>query len=250
VFNPAPGGGTSNAQTFTINVPANPVVMALDNWSNLYSASPNNASPSNLNVGSFAVGGGSNRLLLVSVVMEMGAASNPSISASYGGTFLTEIGITANTQREIVWMGYLKDTQIGSGTKTLTISCSDAWRTVSALHVKWSSYAGVDQTNPVVSSAAHNIGSTSVSFGSTINFVNNGITVVVAGNGGTSATGTLTATPPFAAGTATTTKSQTSQTFTTPTHTAAGSYSSSTAVSWSGKTSSWSGLVVVSLQPW
>lgn len=39
------------------------------------------------------------------------------------------------------------------------------------------------------------------------------------------------------------------QTFTTAKHTAAGSYASSTAVTWSGKTSAWLGLVVISLQP-
>ena len=249
VFNPAPGGGTSNAQTFTINTSSGPAVTALNGWTNLYSASPNNTSASNLAVGSIAVGSGSQRLLLVSVVMEIGRAANPTISATYGGTALTRIGITANTQREIVWMGYLKDAQIGSGSKGLTISYSGASGNVNALHVKWASYTGVNQTNPIASSAARNAGSTSVTFGSTINFVNNGMTVVVAGNGGTPATATLTATPSFTAGTATTSNAQTSRTFTTAQHTAAGSYSSSTRVTWSGTTSPRSGLVVVSLQP-
>jgi hypothetical protein len=76
--------------------------------------------------------------------------------------------------------------------------------------VKWASYTGVNQSTPVTSSAAHNVGSTSVTFGSTINYVNNGMTVVVAANGGSPASGTLTATPSFTAGTATTTNRQTS----------------------------------------
>jgi hypothetical protein len=109
VFNPTPGGGTSNAQTVTINAVS---VTALNSWTNLYSASPNNSSASNLNVGSFTVGSGSSRLLLVSVIMEIGTAANPTISATYGGSALTQIGITANTQREIVCMGYLKDAQL------------------------------------------------------------------------------------------------------------------------------------------
>ncbi len=234
---------------FTYSANSSTAVKALDSWKNLYSASPNNARASNLNAGSFAVGSGSQRLLLVSVIMEIGTAANPTISAKYGGTTLTQIGITANTQREIVWVGYLKDAQIGSGSKALTISYSGASGNVSALHVKWASYAGVNQGNPVASSAAHNTGSTSVTFGSTINYVNGGVTIVVAGNGGTPATGTLTATPSFSAGTATTTNAQTSRTFATATHTAAGSYSSSTAVTWSGTTSPRSGLVVVSMQP-
>jgi hypothetical protein len=250
VFNPAPGGGTSNAQIFTINDPNSmPVVTALNGWSNLYSASPNNTSAINLAVGSFTVNSGSQRLLLVSIVMEIGANANPAISAAYGGTALTQIGITANNQREIVWMGYLNDAQIGSGSKALTISYSGASGNVRALHVKWASYAGVNQTNPVASSAARNVGSTSVTFGSTVNYVNNGMTVVVAGNGGTPATGALTATPSFTAGTSTTSNAQTSRTFATAQHTAAGSYSSATTVTWSGTTSPRSGLVVVSLQP-
>jgi hypothetical protein len=120
---------------------------------------------------------------------------------------------------------------------------------VSALHVKWASYTGVNQTTPVASSGAVNTATTSATFGSTINYAVNGMTVVVAGNGGTPATGTLTASPSFTAGTATTTNGQTSRTFTTARHTAAGSYASSTTVSWSGTTSTRSGLVVVSLQP-
>ena len=231
--------------TFTVI----PAVVTLNAWSNLYSASPNNTSATNLAVGSFTVGSGSQRILLVSVVMEIGTAANPTISASYGGTALTQIKITANTQREIVWMGYLKDTQIGSGTKALTITYSGATGNVSALHVKWASYTGVNQTTPFASSAAKNTGSTTVTFGSTINYVNNGMTVVVAGNGGTPATGTLTATPSFTAGTATTTNAQTSRTFTTAKHTASGSYASTTPVNWTGTTNGRSGLVVVSLQP-
>lgn len=226
-----------------------PRVAQLNAWTNIYSASPRNTKASNLSVGSFAVGGGTNRLLLVSVVMEIGSNANPTVSATYGGTALTQIRITANTQREIVWTGYLNDAQIGSGSKPLTISYSGASGKVSALHVKWASYSGVNQITPVASSGATNTATTSATFGSTINYVNNGMTVVVAGNGGTPATGTLTATPSFIADTATTTNAQTSRTF-TATHTAGGgSYASSTAVTWSGTTSPWSGLVVVSLQP-
>ncbi|MBI5741060.1 MAG: putative Ig domain-containing protein [Nitrospirae bacterium] len=245
-------GYTFSSVTADHNISASFVinrVQPLDVWTDIYSASPNNTSATNLNVGSFTVGGGTNRLLLVSVVMEIGTAANPTISAAYGGTALTQIGITANTQREIVWMGYLKDSQIGSGSGTLTITYSGATGNASALHVKWASYIGVNQTSPVNSSAARNAASTSVTFGSAINFVNNGLTVVVSGNGGAPATGTLTATPAFTAGTAATTNAQTSRTFTTATHTANGSYTSSTTVSWSGTTSSRSGLVVVSLWP-
>jgi hypothetical protein len=230
---------------------AAPEVSQLNAWTNLYSAVPNNTSTNNLAAGSFAVGSGSNRLLLVSVIMEIGTAANPTISATYGGTALTQVKITNNTQREIVWVGYLKESQIGTGAKTLTISYSGASGNVSALHVKWSAYSGVNQTTPVVSSGATNTNTntTSATFGSTINYVANGMTTVVAGNGGTPATSTLSATPAFTAGAVTTIDAQTSNTLTTAKHTANGSYSSNTAVNWSGTTNKWSGLVVVSLQP-
>ncbi|HTF99374.1 MAG TPA: hypothetical protein VK654_02160, partial [Nitrospirota bacterium] len=89
----------------------------------------------------------------------------------------------------------------------------------------------------------------SVTFNTAVTYANNGMTTVVSGNGGSPATGSLSATPGFTAGTATTANNHTSNTFTTARHTAAGSYASSTALSWSGTTSAWSGLVVVSLQP-
>jgi len=51
------------------------------------------------------------------------------------------------------------------------------------LHVKWASFADVNQTAPVASSGATSTATTSATFGSTINYVANGMTVVVAGNG-------------------------------------------------------------------
>lgn len=242
------GSGVSNSVSTTLTVL--PQVAVLDDWTNIYSASPNNTSASNLSSGSFAVGSGANRLFLVTVVLESSTAANRTISATYGGIALTQIRVTANTQREIVWMGYLKESQIGTGSKALAISYSGIpGSVVNALHVKWASYTGVNQTAPIASSVATNTASTSATFGSAINYVNNGMTIVVSGNGGTPATGTLAAAPSFTAGAATTTDTQTSRTFTTAKHTAAGSYAGSTAVAWTGTTSAWSGLVVVSLQP-
>jgi len=243
-------GGTADA-TLNITVAAVPSAVAqLNAWTNIYSASPNNTSATNLATGSsFTVGSGTNRLLLVAVVMEIGTSANPTISASYGGTTLTLLKVTTNTQREIVWVGYLKESQIGTGAKALTVSYSGATGNVSALHVKWAAFSGVNQTTPAASFGGSNTASTSATFTSTINFVVNGMTTVVAGNGGTPATGALSATPAFTAGTATTTNAQTSRTFTTAKHTTAGSYAGSKAVTWSGTTSKWSGVVVVSLQP-
>ncbi len=99
----------------------------------------------------------------------------------YGGTALTQLKITNNTQREIVWIGYLKESQIGSGSKTLTVTYSGATGNATALHVKWAAFSGVNQTTPVVSSGGQNTATTSATFASTINYVTNGMTTVVAG---------------------------------------------------------------------
>ena len=236
-------------KTCTANFSLLPGVTQLDAWTNIYSSSPNNTNATDLNVGNFAVGSGTQRVLLVSVVMETSTNSPiPVISAKYGGTALTSINMATDTNKEVVWMGYLTDAHIGSGSKALTITYSNGSNNALGLHVKWSSYTGVDQSMPVVSSGAMHTRSNSVTFGSTINYINNGMTVVVAGNQGSPATGTLSATPAFTAGTAMTTDGHTSMTFTTAKHTSAGSYASNTTVPWSGSTGH-SGLVVVSLQP-
>lgn len=233
----------------SINIGTAGTVAQLNAWTNLYAAALNNTSATNLAAGSFTVGTGSNRLLLVAVVMEVGTASNPTISASYGGTALTQLKVTANTQKEIVWVGYLKESQIGSGSKALTVTYSGATGNATGLHVKWAAFSGVNQTTPFAGSGGTSAGATSATFGSTINYVTNGMTTVVAGNGGSPAIGTLSTTPAFTAGTATTSNSHTSNTYTTAKHTAAGSYASTIAVSWSGTTSKWSGVVVASMQP-
>ena len=118
-------------------------------------------------------------------------AANPTISANYGGTALTQVKITKNTQREIVRVGYLKESQISSGSKALTISYSGATGNASALHVKWAAFSNVNQTTPVAGSGGVNAASTSATFGSTISYVANGMTTAVARNGGTPATGAL-----------------------------------------------------------
>ncbi len=232
--------------TVSASFVATPSVAVLNAWTNVYSGAPKSTSRTNLAVGTITVGSGTNRLLLVAVVMEVGTASNPTISAALGGTALTQIRITANTRREIAWMGYLTDAQIGSGAKALTVTFSGATGNATGLHVKWASYTGVNQTTPIASSAALSTGSTTVTFGSAINYVNNGMTTVVAGNGGSNATGTLSG---FTAGTKVTTNGHTSNSFLSAKHTSAGSYASTTAVTWTGTTSNWSALVAVSLQP-
>ncbi|HIJ86309.1 MAG TPA: S8 family serine peptidase [Desulfuromonadales bacterium] len=249
-FTVTDANGKTSSKALSITVAAAPpAVAALNSWSNLYSAAPGNTSATGLAAGSISVGTGTNRLLLVAVALEIGTAANPTVSASLGGVALTQIKVTNSTQREIVWVGYLKESQIGSGSKALTVSYSGATGNVSALHVKWAAFSGANQTTPVVSSGGNNTATTSATFGSAINYVANGMTTVVSANGGTPATAALSATPAFTAGSVTTTNAQSSASFTSARHSAAGSYAATTAVTWSGTTSSRSATVAVSLQP-
>jgi hypothetical protein len=248
-FQVTDAGNNLATGSLLITVDASSIV-PLNVWTNIYAAEPKNTSATNLLAGNFAVGSGANRLLLVAIVMEIGTGANPTISASYGGVQLSQLKVTNSTQREIVWLGYLKESQIGSGTKNLTITYGGAVGKASALHVKWAAFGGVNQADPFVSSAARNTNTTSATFGTDVAYVAKGITTVVAGNGGTPVTGTLTATPSFTPGTAITASAQTSNTYTSATHATSGTYSSSTSVVWSGTpASSWSGLVAVSLRP-
>jgi len=233
----------------TLTITAAPAgVAALDTWANVYSGVPT-ASP--VAAGSVTVGSGSQRLLLVAVVMEYSTAANPTISATYGGTALTQIKISANSQREAVWMGYLADAGIGSGAKALSVTYTGAIGTVSSMHVKWAAFTGVNQSTPVVSSNAVSAGATTVASNAAVSYVTNGMTVAVSGNGGTPAAVAVTANPTLTPGTITTSNAQSSQSFVSTKHTSTGSYTSGgISFSWSGtSTSNRSAMAAASLQP-
>jgi len=237
-------GGRSDA---TLNIVVVATEMAqLNPWTNIFSSAPELPAIilSPFNAGNISVGSGLQRLLLVSVIMEHASVESPTVGATYNGKTLVPIAFSTN-QKENVWMGYLVDSQIGTtGSKPLLVSYTGAVR---GMDVKWTSFVGVNQTTPVCSAAANSAAATTVSFGSNINYVNNGMTVVVAGNGG-HFSGTLNATPAFTAGSVTLSSLQASMPFTTATHTLSGTYPAATLVSWTG-TTAWSALVVVSLQP-
>ena len=247
-------GRTINVVNTSTTTPSIPVmnypiggVAALDAWSNLYSGVPT-ASP--VAAGSFTVGTGTQRILLVSVAMEYGTAANPTIGATYGGTALNEIAVSANSQREAVWMGYLVDSGVGSGAKALSVTYSGSIGTVSAMHVKWSSFTGVNQTYPIYSSNAVSAGAVTVANNAVVSYANSGMTVAVSANGGTPATVAVTATPTLTAGTVVTTNAQSSNSFVSAKHVDKGSYASGgISFTWSGTTSAWSAMVAASLQP-
>lgn len=240
--------GTSGYSDATLNITVEgPMMAQLNPWANMYSNAPSLPAviPSSFIAGNINVSRGSQRLLLVAVIMEHGAVETPSVSAIYNSTPLTQIACSSN-QRESVWMGYLTDSQmVTEVAKPLEITYSGE---VKGMDVKWASFVGVNQTTPLYSFTANSAAATTVSFGSDINYVANGMTVVVAGNGG-SATGTLIATPAFTEGPAIKGSLQTSRPFTTARHTLSGTYPAATSVNWTVASTAWSALVVASLQP-
>ncbi|MFA5996433.1 MAG: Calx-beta domain-containing protein [Candidatus Paceibacterota bacterium] len=240
----APSGGATlgSQSTAVLTIDDNEMVSALDAWANIYSG----AAASPVAAGSLTVASGTKRLLVVAVVTEHAANASPAISAFYGGVALTQIAVTAG-QRENVWMGYLFDADINSGANALLVTYSG---TVSGMHVKWASYAGVSQTAPVVSANAASAGAVTVETSAAVNFARNGMTMAVSGNGNGTAVA-VTATPTLTPGTLVTTSSLSSRSFVSATHTVAGNYTSGgISCTWSGGIINfWAALVAVSLQP-
>ena len=262
--------GASGDATLEITVVAAPRVdMALlDLWTTPYkSTAPKIVAPAvsgTVNAGTCTVSAGPQpnpqRLLLVAVVMEHPTGGYPTVSATYGGAALTQITVGANNYLENVWIGYLRDADIGTGavTKTVSVTYSGAVfsnSTLTNMHVKCASFVGVNQTTPVYSSLAYGVASgTSLTFGGspdykTLGYVANGVTVVVAGNG-SNYNGSLNATPAFAVptGSGRVWLGQTSVAFYTIKHTGTSTYASTTPVVWTGSAGG-SALAAVSLQP-
>lgn len=140
--------------------------------------------------GSFTTSAGANRLLVCAVTTELSDVTTSfSVSGTYGSKGFTLLKSTSSlSSRQHVWLGYVKESDIashGSDTVSMTIS---AGKSVSAADLYCGSYAGVDQSNPVVDSRANsNSGSSSPSFGGNVNVLNGGyILYAVAANGASS----------------------------------------------------------------
>ncbi|MEK6744920.1 MAG: CxxxxCH/CxxCH domain-containing protein [Nitrospirota bacterium] len=103
--------------------------------------------------GTFAVGAGQNRLLVVVAQWEAAAAANTSsfTSGTWGGQNLTSLFNTFNSgvSRNRQWIGYLRETQIRAAVGTtlnLNITNSVA---PAGWQVKAAWYTGVNQTTPI-----------------------------------------------------------------------------------------------------
>ena len=228
-------------------------VAQLDAWTQLYAATASGTSGNTgTSIPTFTVSSGTDRILLVSVAMENSTSANTAtISATYGGVPMHPIGIGTG-QRAHQWMGYLLDSEIPSGANRVVASYSGGSNTYSGIQVKWASYSGVHQTIPVNDSASNSAAAASVTFGSTIDYVSGGMTVVAGSNGGNTAAMSVGGTPSFAitaAATSTNGGGMSSAIGVTAEHTGTGSYASSTNVSFSGTTSTRSAVVAVSLAP-
>ncbi len=221
-------------------------VAQLDPWNGFSSTAPGvatiNTAPVNI-----AVSAGANRILLVAAVLETGTAGTlTNFNATIGGEALTPLASTETISgRETVKVWYLRDAQIPAGSEPVVVTGTHT-QTVGGLHVYWASYSSVDQTNPVYDSGANYNGATTVTFGSVIDFLANGKTFYVSGNGGSvNAThpATFTQIDNYNAS-----SNHSSAAADTAAHAAAGSYAAATTVDWAGG-SARSAVVVASLRP-
>jgi hypothetical protein len=237
-------------------LPVSPAFAAsaeLSAWTNIHSSSPGNDNGT-INAGTLTVPGGANRILVVAVCAELSANNSmTTLSASLGGTPLTLIGSTiANAgAREHCYMGYLNDSQIPAGASALTVPYNVNGNNdqVDGIHVRWAVYSGVDQTNPIFDSSANSNATTAITFGAAIDYLQNGLTFYVAGNGGNAAT--MPAPAGFTQRLITQANGHSSFTasITTAPHAANGTYAATTGFTFGGTTSGRSALVVASLRP-
>jgi len=157
--NPTGGAqlGTQNTAAVYITTPA--AVTVLNDWSGTQLT----GTTGNLS-GTFVIGSGSNRLLLVAVscVDSVGGASGQTFSASYGSKALTQAAIQ-NSGKHQTWIGYLTEADIASRTgNTVTVTVTGSHDSVAA---SIASYQNVNQVRPIAASggtswSAHSISHT------------------------------------------------------------------------------------------
>lgn len=227
--------------------PAAAQVAQLDAWTLASSSNP--GANFNVNAGNITVSAGSGRLLVVAAVIES-SGSNGTISnfnATVGGIQPTAaVGTEATAAGEAVKVWYFLDASIPAGPSALTVSGNHS-QNPAGLHIYWASFSGVDQTSPVVSAAGNYAAAAAVSFGSAVNFLANGSTFYVTGNGGTPATHAPVAT--FAQQATATSNNHSSFVEGTAVHATAGTYAAGTSVAFGGTTAGRSAVVAVSLRP-
>ncbi|NTV15308.1 MAG: DUF1566 domain-containing protein, partial [Desulfobulbaceae bacterium] len=135
--------GSQNKAVVTIISPA---VWPLDPWP----STPNFTSTTGNPSGSFSIGNGANRLLVVAVsCFDTAGATGQAFSVKYGTKTLTPVTYQ-NTQKNQTWLGYLKEADIvarGNDTLAVTITGNHTATAVFA-----ASYINVNQLQPIADS--------------------------------------------------------------------------------------------------
>lgn len=98
---------------------------------------------------------GSNRLLIVKVVGELGTATTTfQPTVLYGGQTLTRLNSTDTSSRQKIWFGYLNETGVAAAsTTTISVTWGTATPTAGC-GVYAAFYSNVDQLNPINASRA------------------------------------------------------------------------------------------------
>ena len=147
---------------FLAGVPASPAyavgtVSVLQAWSDI----PNASSTTGINDTNFVVSPGTDRLMVVA--MDFGSNNLPTggglnVYAVYGHgsvapKLLTQISISDDTQRQVTWMGYLKEADIAAaGNTNLRVTVTNLpidSGSLNGINIYVSTYEGVDQTTPI-----------------------------------------------------------------------------------------------------
>ncbi|MFN8091158.1 MAG: C25 family cysteine peptidase [Vicinamibacteria bacterium] len=231
--------------------PASAQVQAVGSgWTNVYSAASGNSTIVT-STSTATVAGGTNRLLLLGVVMELsGANTLTSISATFGGVPMTLIASSGGVSRqEQAALFYLADGQIPSGAQTFAVNynVNGGATTVTGLHMDWRSYTGVDQSSPIVDFSANNSGAANVTFGTQVDYLADGLVAYAAGNGGGAAT--MTAPAGFSAALTFSGSGHTSFAAEAAGLAADGSFGAATPATFGGTTQNRSAIAVASLRP-
>jgi len=146
--------------------------------------------------GKFTPGMGNNRLMLVAVATEYGAAQAPAMTVTYGGQTVTQI-LTNTTNNNKIWIGYLNEAGIAAGaagSRILSVTNS-VTANLTAMYATVAVYNGVDRAAPITGSNSGTTASATtlaVAAAYNVNGLagNNGLSVYVANwNGQTSTAG-------------------------------------------------------------
>jgi predicted CxxxxCH...CXXCH cytochrome family protein len=155
---------------------------------NQWPAKPTIASYGNAGTvtGNYTPGLGTNRLLLVAVATRYSAlpGGTPAITVNFGGVGLTAGPTTANVQNGVA-LFYLPETNIGSGTKSLSVT-NTTTGSLTNMFVSAAVYNGVYQTTPITGSGALGLAANAVSVATSYTMTanqglagNNGLSVYV-----------------------------------------------------------------------